>query len=62
MNRTNKYANRVDRISKYILIIILGYDADRKKMRKEISVNKSEILVEKTIMMRKLHKLDQELQ
>lgn len=59
---TNKYANRVDRISKYKLIIILGYDADRKKMRKEISVNKSEILVEKTTMMRKLHKLDQELQ
>lgn len=62
MNRTNKYANRVDRISKYKLIIILGYDADRKKMRKEISVNKSEILVEKTTMMRKLHKLYQELQ
>lgn len=62
MNRTNKYANRVDRISKYKLIIILGYDADRKKMRKEISVNKSEILVEKATMMRKLHKLDQELQ
>lgn len=62
MNRTNKYANRVDRKSKYKLIIILGYDADRKKTRKEISVNKSEILVEKTTMMRKLHKLDQDLQ